>query len=73
MTSEYYNEISFNNTFLDYQNRSLLYLNIRSVPIHFAECVSYLDTLNVVSKILSLSETAINSHTAIHRMSNYGI
>ena len=73
MTSECYDEISFNNTFSDYQNLSLLYLNIRSLPIHFTECASYLDTLNVVSKIIALSETVINSYTATHIMSNYGI
>ena len=66
MTSEYYNEMSFNNTFLDNQNLSLLHLNIRSVPLHFTECLSYLDTLNVNFKIIALSETAINSHHAIY-------
>ena len=40
MTSEYYNEMSFNNTFSDNQN--LLHLNIRSVRLHFTECLSYL-------------------------------
>ena len=62
MTSEYYNEMSFNNTFSDNQNLSLLHLNIRSVPLHFTECSSYLDTLHVNFKIIALSETAINSH-----------
>ena len=73
MTSEYYNEMSFNNTFSDNQNLSLLHLNIRSVPLHFTECLSYLDTLNVNFKIIALSETAINSHHAIYRMPNYNI
>ena len=59
MTSEYYNEISFN--------------NIRSVPLHFTNCVSYLDTLNVHFKIIALSETDINSHHAIYRMPNHSI
>ena len=65
MTSEYYNEISFNNTLSDNQYLSLLHLNIRSVPLHYTEFVSYLDTLNVHFKIIALSETAINSHHAI--------
>ena len=73
MTSEYYNEISFNNTFSDNQYLSLLHLNIRSVPLHYTEFVSYLDTLNVHFKIIALSETAINSHHAIYRMPNYSI
>ena len=47
MILEYYNEISFNNTFSDNQDLSLLHLNIRSVPLHYTELVSYLDTLNV--------------------------
>ena len=65
MTSEYYNEMSFNNTLSDNQNLPLLPLNIRSVLLHFTECLSYLDTLNVNFKIIALSETAINSHHAI--------
>ena len=73
MTSEYYNEISFNNTFSDNQYLSLIHLNIRSVPLHYTEFVSYLDTLNVHFKIIALSETAINSHHAIYRMPNYSI
>ena len=73
MTSEYYNEISFNNSFSDNQYLSLLHLNIRSVPLHYTEFVSYLDTLNVHFKIIALSETAINSHHAIYRMPNYSI
>ena len=59
LTSEYYNEMSFNNTCSDNQNLSLLYLNIRSVPLHFTECLSYLDTLNINFKIIALCETAI--------------
>ena len=47
MTLEYYNEMSFNDTFSDNQNISLLHQNIRSVPLHLTECLSYLDTLNV--------------------------
>ena len=70
MTLEYYNEMSFNNTFSDNQNLSLIHLNIRSVPLHFTECLSYLDTLNVNFKIIALSETAINSHHAIYIMPN---
>ena len=73
MTSEYYNEMSFNNTFSDDQNLSLLHLNIRSVPLHFTECIFYLDTLNVNFKIIALSEMAINGHRAIYRMPNYNI
>ena len=73
MTSGYYYEISFNNTFSDNQCLSLLHLNIRSIPLHFTEFVSYLDTLNVHFKIIALSETAINSQYAIYIMPNYSI
>ena len=55
MTSEYYNEMPFNNTFSVNQNLSLLHLNIRSVPLHFTECLSYLGTLNVNFKIIALT------------------
>ena len=70
---EYYNDISFNNTFSDNQNRSLLHLNIRSVPLHFTECLSYFDTLNVNFKIIALSETASKSHHTIYRVPNYNL
>ena len=70
MTLEYYNEISFNNTFSDNQYLLILHLTIRSVPLHFTEYVSHLDTLNVHFKIIALSDTAINNHHAIYRMPN---
>ena len=73
MTSEYYNEISFNNTFSDNQYISLIHLNIRSVPLHYTEFVSYLDTLNVHFKFIAFCETANNSHHAIYRIPNYSI
>ena len=73
MTSQYYNDYSFNNTFSDNQNISFLHLNIRSVPLSYTECLSYLHTLNVNFKIIALSKTAINSHHTIYRMPHYNI
>ena len=44
-----------------------------SVSLHFTECLSYFDTLNVNFKIIALSETAFNSHHTMFRMPNYNI
>ena len=45
--SEYYDEIILNQSFRKTSNFSLIHLNIRSVPLHFTECMSYLDTLDI--------------------------
>ena len=58
--SEYYDETIFNQSFRKTSNFSLIHLNIRSVPLHFTECMSYLDTLDIAFKIIALSETVIN-------------
>ena len=45
--SEYYNESTFNNRFTEKTNLSMFHLNIRSVPLHFTELLSYLDVLHI--------------------------
>ena len=54
-------------------NVSLIHLNIRSVPLHFTECMSYLDTLDIDFKIIALSETVINSSHINYNIPNYNV
>ena len=48
-----------------------MHLNIRSVPLHFAELPCYLDTLDIEFKIIGLSETAINNTHTNYIIPNY--
>ena len=54
-------------------NFSLIHLNIRSVPLHFTEFISYLDTLDIDFKIIAFSETAINSSHIKYNIPNYNV
>ena len=65
----------FNNKFGKTVNEmfSLIHLNIRSVPLHFSECISYLDTLNTEFKLLALSETGINNQHTSYNIPNYNL
>ena len=71
--SEYYDETIFNQSFRKTSNFSLTHLNIRSVPLHFTQCMSYLDTLDIDFKIISLSETTINSSHINYNIPNYNV
>ena len=69
--SNYYNETTFKNRYKSNCNFSLLHLNIRSVVSHFTEFLCYLDTLNFVFKVITLSETAINATSINYNIPNY--
>ena len=71
--SEYYDETIFNQSFRKTSNFSLIHLNIRSVPLHFTEFMSYLDTLDIDFKIIAFSETAINSSHINYNIPNYNV
>ena len=70
---EYYDESTFNNTFNRKTNLAIFHLNIRSVPLHLSEFVSYLDVLNIEFSIIALSETTINSTYASYVIPNYNV
>ena len=53
ISSNYYNEHSFNTKFQNNDNLSFIHLNIRSVPLHFSELLCYLDTLIINFKIIA--------------------
>ena len=61
VNSEYYNESSFNRNYGNSSNFSIFHLNIRSVISHFRELLGYLDTLDIMFKVIGLSETAKTS------------
>jgi len=71
VTSNYYDENGFNAKFHNNNNLSLIHLNIRSVPLHFSEFLSYLDTLDIHFKIIALSETAININHITYNIPSY--
>ena len=71
--TEYYNETMFNNIYGKIHNFSIFHLNIRSVPLHFCELLSYLDTLDIEFSIIALSETAINSTHISYNIPNYNM
>ena len=71
MNSHYYNEQEFNRKFSNNASFSLIHLNIRSVPLHFNEFLSYFDTLDIELKMIALSETAINSTHTNYNISNH--
>ena len=48
-----------------------MYLNIRSIPLHFTELLCYLDSLNIKFKLIALSETALNDTHTYFKMPNY--
>ena len=71
--SKYYDETIFNQSFRKTSNFSLIHLNNRSVPLHFTEFMSYLDSLDIDFKIMALSETAINSSHINYNIPNYNM
>lgn len=73
ITSEYYDESSFNTRFTDNNCLSLIHLNIRSLPLHFREFLAYLNTLQMDFKIIAFSETAINSNHITYNIPNYNM
>ena len=73
ISSNYYNENSFNTKFKNNTNLSFIHLNIRSVPLHFSELLCYLDTLLINFKIIALSETSINMNHTTYNIPSYNL
>ena len=73
ISSKYYNECNFNLHFKKNTNFSLIHMNIRSVPLHFSEFLSYLNTLDIEFSIIALSETAIHSNDIDYIIPNYNV
>ena len=73
LNSRYYTEEEFNDLFKFNDNFSILHLNIRSIPTHFNEFVSYLDTLNIDFKVIGLSETWLTKNHTLYNLANYSV
>ena len=53
----YFDEQHFRDKLKSNNNMSMFHLNIRSIPEHFIELTTYLDSLDIVLKIIAISET----------------
>ena len=73
LNSRYYTEKEFNDSFKFNDNFSILHLNIRSIPTHFNEFVSYLDTLSIDFKVIGLSETWLTKNHTLYNLANYSV
>ena len=49
----------------------MFYLNIRSIPEHFIELTSYTDSLDIVFKIIAISETWLKPYHVDYIILNY--
>ena len=52
---------------------SRIHMSIRSVPLQFTECLSYLDTQYIDFISIPLSETTINSSHINYNIPNYNM
>ena len=73
LNSRYYTEEEFNDSLKFDDNFSILHLNICSIPTHFNEFVSYLDTLNLDFKVIGLSETWLTKNHTLYNLANYRV
>ena len=53
----YFDDQHFRDKFKSNKHMSMFHLNIRSIPEHFIELKSFLDSLDIVFKIIAISET----------------
>ena len=60
--NQYYDINNFNMNYTNDNKLSFYLLNIRSLPDHFREMVTYLDCLNIKLKIIALTETWLKDH-----------
>ena len=51
----------------------MFHLNIRSIPEHFIELTSYLDSLDIVFQIIAISETWLKPYHTEYIIPNYSI
>ena len=73
LNSRYYTEEEFNDSLKFNDNFFILHLYIRSIPTHFNEIVSYLDTLNIDFKVITLSETWLTNNHNLYNLANYSV
>ena len=66
----YFDDQHFRDKFKSNKNMSMFHLNIRSIPEHFIELTSYLDSLDIVFKIIAISETWLKPYHTEYIISN---
>ena len=69
----YFDDQHFREKFKLNKNMSMFHLNIRSIPEHFIELISYLDSLDIVFKIIAISETWLKPYHTEYIIPNYSI
>ena len=69
--SQYYDDTTFRTQLGNSNKLSLFHLNIRSIPDHFIELTSYLDSLTIQFKIIAISETWLKPHHIEYNIPNY--
>ena len=67
----YYDINNFNKNYTNDNKLSFFLLNIRSLPDHFREMVTYLECLNTKFKIIALTETWLKDHHTNYTLPNY--
>ena len=66
----YFDDQHFREKFKSNKNMSMVHFNIRSIPEHFIELTSYLDSLDIVFKLISISETWLKPYHTEYIISN---
>ena len=67
----YFDDQHFRDKFKSKKNLSMLHLNIRTIPEHFIELTSYIDSLDIVFTIIAISETWPKPYHAEYIIRNY--
>ena len=71
--TRYFDDEHFRDQFKSNKNISMVHLNIRSIPEHFIELISYIDSLDFVFKIIAISETWLKPYHTDYIIPNYSI
>ena len=71
--TRYFDDQQFKHKFKSNEKISMVHLNIRSIPEHFIELTSYIDSLDFVFKIIAISETWLKPYHMDYIIPNYSI
>ena len=69
----YFDDQHFKDKFKSYKKISMVHLNIRSIPEHFIELTSFIDSLDFVFQIIAISETWLKPYHTDFIIPNYSI
>ena len=71
--TRYFDDQHFKDKFKSNTNLSMLHLNIRSIPKHFIDLTSYIDSLDFVFTIIAISETWLKPYHTDYIIPDYSI